>query len=162
MSERGHEHRGAHDRADGDVSAVEWAAYVERHYRQERSPGHRGEHRVEPDQHEGAAEQGVRPGAPRALAGRWLGRRVTTCAARGRARRVRSSRPRARRAGRCCVRSSRGVSKICAGGPHLEDLAVVEEADGVRDVAGEPHLVSRDDHRHALLRRDRARAAAPR
>ena len=49
----------------------------------------------------------------------------------------------------CCVRSSRGALKICAGGPFLEDRSRVEEADPVRDVAREAHLVRRDHHRHA-------------
>ena len=32
--------------------------------------------------------------------------------------------------------------------PLLEDQALVEEADPIGDVAREPHLVGRDDHRH--------------
>ena len=50
------------------------------------------------------------------------------------------------------VRSSRGAPKSCSGGPFLEDPARVEEADAVGDVAGEAHLVRRDQHRHAARR----------
>ena len=50
----------------------------------------------------------------------------------------------------CRVRSSRGSLNISAGGADLEDPAGVEEADPVRDVAREAHLVGRDDHRHPV------------
>src|SRR5689334_17628231 len=36
--------------------------------------------------------------------------------------------------------------------PFLEDAATVEEAHLVGDLAGEAHLVRREDHRHAALR----------
>ena len=36
------------------------------------------------------------------------------------------------------------------GRPLLEDHSVVEEAHALRDVAGEAHLVGRDQHRHSL------------
>ena len=48
----------------------------------------------------------------------------------------------------CCVRSSRGALKICCGGPSSRIDARVQEADPVRDVAREAHLVRRDHHRH--------------
>ena len=46
------------------------------------------------------------------------------------------------------VRSSRGDPKMALRRPLLEDAPLVEEADAVRDVAGEAHLVRRDQHRH--------------
>ena len=49
----------------------------------------------------------------------------------------------------CRVRASRGSREHLRRRPLLEDLPAVEEADPVRDVAGEAHLVGRDDHRHA-------------
>ena len=51
-----------------------------------------------------------------------------------------------------CVRSSRGAANISVGRARLQDPARVEEADAVRDVPGEAHLVGRDEHRHAARR----------
>ncbi len=48
-----------------------------------------------------------------------------------------------------------GLREHPGGRPLLQDPALVEEADAVRDVAGEAHLVGRDQHRHP------ARAPAP-
>ena len=45
-----------------------------------------------------------------------------------------------------------GLGEDLGRRPLLEDPARVEEADAVRDVAGEAHLVGRDDHRHAARR----------
>ncbi len=50
----------------------------------------------------------------------------------------------------CCVRSSLGAEKIASGGL-LGVHARVEENKPVGNVAGEAHLVGRDQHRHALL-----------
>ena len=64
-----------------------------------------------------------------------------------------------------------GSLKIRAGGPCSRIRPGVEEADPVRDVAREAHLVGRDDHRHARPRpapgsrsgpRRRARGRGPR
>ena len=51
----------------------------------------------------------------------------------------------------CWVRSFFGAVKICVGRALLEDHAGVEEADAVGDLAGEGHLVRRDQHRHPAL-----------
>ena len=50
------------------------------------------------------------------------------------------------------VRASCGSLKIWPGGPSSRIRAGVEEADAVRDVPREAHLVGRDDHRHAAER----------
>ena len=49
------------------------------------------------------------------------------------------------------VRSSRGLVKISSGAALFHDLALVHEDHGVRDVAGEAHLVGDDDQRGAGL-----------
>src|SRR6185437_1436536 len=43
-------------------------------------------------------------------------------------------------------------SEDLLGRPLLEDPALVQEADAMRNVAREPHLVRRDQHRHPALR----------
>ena len=50
------------------------------------------------------------------------------------------------------MRGSRGAPKICSGSSLLEDHSGVEEAHPIRHVPREPHLVRRDQHRHALAR----------
>ena len=49
------------------------------------------------------------------------------------------------------MRSSRGDWKISSGWSLLQDLAGVEEADAVGDVAREAHLVRSDEHGHARM-----------
>ena len=49
----------------------------------------------------------------------------------------------------CRVRASRRLREDLRRRALLEDPALVEEADPVRDVAREAHLVGRDEHRHA-------------
>ena len=52
----------------------------------------------------------------------------------------------------CCVRSSRGAPKICSGGPSSRIRPASRKHTRCRDVAGEAHLVRRDQHRHAARR----------
>ncbi len=49
---------------------------------------------------------------------------------------------------RACVR---GRVEHLVGRTLLEDHSLLEEANTIRDVSGEAHLVGRDDHRHAAL-----------
>src|SRR5215470_4083719 len=46
-----------------------------------------------------------------------------------------------------------GLREDLTGSPFLENPALVEEADAVRNVPGESHLVGCDQHRHASLRK---------